>query len=98
MSRKLTLPFFPSAPEEYAQQYMAEIVRLFSLYVTQMQNPGEGRNTKLVFTAMPTSDTGLEPGTLYRIGNDVKISLLNIAGVDGNLATTSLGTVTVSVS
>ena len=66
-------------------------------FITQTTNPGEGRNTKLVFTDMPTSDTGLEPGTLYRIGNDVKISLLNIA-VLMVTRTTSLGTVTVSVS
>jgi nicotinamide mononucleotide (NMN) deamidase PncC len=47
---------------------------------------------------MPTSDVGLEAGTLYRIGNDVKISLLNIAGTDGVSATNSVGTVTVAVS
>ena len=47
---------------------------------------------------MPTSDVGLEAGTLYRFGNDVKISLINIAGVDGVSATNSIGTVTVSVS
>ena len=56
------------------------------------------RNTKLVFTALPTSDVGLEEGTLYRIGNDVKVSLLNIAGVNGNSSTMALGSVTVSVS
>ena len=65
MSRKLTLPFFPSAPEEYAQQYMAEIVRLFSLYVTQIQNPGEGRNTSLVLTNLQDHDRGLEVGELF---------------------------------
>ena len=47
---------------------------------------------------MPTSDVGLEVGTLYRLGNDVKISLLNIAGTNGVSATNSVGTVTVSVS
>ncbi len=47
---------------------------------------------------MPTSDVGLEAGTLYRQGNDVKISLINIAGVDGSSGTATLGNVTVSVS
>ena len=50
MSRNLVLPFFPTPPEEYDQQYMSELVRAFSVYLTQMQNPGEGRHTGLALT------------------------------------------------
>jgi len=73
MSRNLAIPYFPNAPREYNQQYISEVVRAFSVYVQQVQNPGEGRNTRLVLTDLPTSPDGLEPGTLYQDGGFVKI-------------------------
>ena len=97
-SRDIASPRLPLPIGEVDQAYIVDLVRALDLFIQQSNNPGEGRNTKLVFTNMPTSDVGLEPGTLYRIGNDVKISLLNIAGVDGLTATATLGSVTVSVS
>ena len=97
-SRNVASPRLPLPIGDVDQAYIIDLVRALDFFIQQSDNPGEGRNTKLVFTAMPTSDVGLEPGTLYRIGNDVKISLLNIAGVDGLTATVTLGSVTVSVS
>ena len=97
-SRNLVSPRLPLPIGEVDQTYIVDLVRALDLFIQQSDNPGEGRNTKLVFTNMPTSDVGLEPGTLYRFGNDVKISLINIAGVDGSSGTATLGSVTVSVS
>ena len=97
-SRNVASPRLPLPVGEVDQNYIIDLVRVLDLFIQQSDNPGEGRNTKLVFTAMPTSDVGLEVGTLYRLGNDVKISLLNIAGTDGVSGTSSVGTVTVSVS
>jgi|TARA_R100000479_G_scaffold16252_1_gene6278 hypothetical protein len=96
-SRDISSPRLPLPIGNVDQAYIIDLVRALDLFIQQSDNPGEGRNTKLVFTDMPTSDIGLEPGTLYRFGNDVKISLLNIAGVDGLTATATLGSVTVSV-
>tara|TARA_R100000773_G_scaffold42366_1_gene39547 strand:- start:651 stop:947 length:297 start_codon:yes stop_codon:yes gene_type:complete len=96
-SRDIASPRLPLPVGDVDQAYIVDLVRALDLFIQQSDNPGEGRNTKLVFTAMPTSDVGLEVGTLYRFGNDVKISLLNIAGVDGLTATATLGSVTVSV-
>ena len=90
---RLALPI-----NEVTLEYMYDLVTSLDVFIQQQVNPGEGRNTKLVFTALPTSDVGLEQGTLYRVGNDVKVSLLNIAGVNGNSGTSSVGSVTVSVS
>lgn len=73
MSRNLPLPYFAIPPSEYQQQYFAELVRSFSTYLQQQQNPGEGRNTRLVLTDLPTSPDGLEPGTLYQDAGFVKI-------------------------
>tara|TARA_R100001440_G_scaffold10266_6_gene18815 strand:+ start:5837 stop:6133 length:297 start_codon:yes stop_codon:yes gene_type:complete len=98
MSRNLVPPRLPQPNGELTLDYMNDLITSLDLFIQQQTNPGEGRNTKLVFTALPTSDVGLEQGTLYRVGNDVKVSLLNIAGVDGNSLTMSLGSVTVSVS
>ena len=91
-------PRLPQPNGELTIDYMYDLVTTLDVFIQQQGNPGEGRNTKIVFTALPTSDVGLEQGTLYRIGNDVKVSLLNIAGVNGNSSTVSVGSVTVSVS
>tara|TARA_Y100001938_G_scaffold136255_1_gene198892 strand:+ start:394 stop:693 length:300 start_codon:yes stop_codon:yes gene_type:complete len=97
-SRDIAPPRLPQPNGELTVDYMYDLVTTLDFFIQQQANPGEGRNTKVVFTELPTSDVGLEEGTLYRIGNDVKVSLLNIAGVNGNSSTMSLGSVTVSVS
>lgn len=96
MSRNLVLPFFAVPPEEYSRQYMAELVRSFSVYLEQIQNPGEGRNTRLVLTNLQTDDSGLETGALFQQGGFVKISLIDTPHVRGSSATGAVGTVTVS--
>jgi hypothetical protein len=97
-SRDVASPRLPLPIGDVDQAYIIDLVRALDFFIQQSDNPGEGRNTKLVFTEIPTSDVGLEEGTLYRQGNNVKISLLNIAGVDGSSGTATLGSVTVSVS
>ena len=82
MSRNLVLPFFPVPPEQYDQQYMEEVMRAFSVYMTQVQNPGEGRNTELVLTNLQLDDQGL---------------VADASNVRGNSATGSVGSVTVTV-
>ena len=103
MSRNLILPFFPVPPEQYDQQYMEEIVRSFSTYLTQMQNPGEGRHTELVLTNLQTHDQGLEVGALFidkdvsGVLNNIKIVVADASNIRGNSATGSVGSVTVTV-
>ena len=98
MSRNLVLPFFPVPPSEYNRQYIAEVVRSFSIYLEQMQNPGEGRNTALVLTNLQTDDSGLENGALFQQAGFVKIALINTPHVRGQSATGSVGSVTVAIS
>lgn len=40
MANQVTLPYFPNPPVEYDQRYISEVVRAFSLYLQQIQNPG----------------------------------------------------------
>jgi hypothetical protein len=96
MSRNLVLPFFPVAPQDYDQRFMDEVVRAFSVYLQQMQNPGEGRNTQLVLTNLQTDDVGLETGALFQQSGFVKITLIDTPHVRGSSATGGVGTVTVS--
>jgi hypothetical protein len=98
MSRNLVLPFFPVAPQQYDQQYFAEVVRAFSVYLEQMQNPGEGRNTQLVLTNLQTDDSGLETGALFQQDGFVKITLINTPHVRGSAGTGAVGSVTVTTS
>jgi len=98
MSRNLVLPYFPVPPQSYDQKYIAEVVRSFSVYLLQMQNPGEGRNTELVLTNLQTDDSGLENGALFQQGGFVKIALIDMPHVRGQQATGSVGAVTVTTA
>ena len=98
MSRNLVLPFFPIAPQQYDQRYFAEVVRAFSVYLEQMQNPGEGRNTFMVLTNLQTDDSGLETGALFQQSGFVKIALINSPHVRGSSGTGAVGTVTVTIT
>jgi hypothetical protein len=95
MSRNLIRPFFPDPPNEYSHRYFSELVRSFSTYLINMQNPGEGRNTFTVFTNLQTDDVGLETGTIFNHGGYVKIAQANTPHVRGSSALGQVGTVTV---
>jgi hypothetical protein len=96
MSRNLVKPFFPVPPGQYNQAYFAEIVRSFSVYLDQIQNPGEGRNTFTVFTNLQTDDVGLEVGAVFNHGGYLKVTEPNTPHVRGSGATGQVGTVTVN--
>ena len=95
MSRNLLRPFFPVPPRDYSQSYLAEIVRSFSVYLDQQQNPGEGRNTNLTLTNLQSDDVGLEIGALFQQDGFVKIAQLNSPHVRGSSALGSTGAVSV---
>ena len=98
MSRNLPLPFLPVPPPEYRQQYFAEIVRAISVYMQNERNPGEGRHTTMVLTALPTNDQGLAIGALFEQDGFVKITKANTPHVAGTSATGSVGEATVSIT
>ena len=78
---------------------MEEVMRAFSVYMTQVQNPGEGRNTELVLTNLQLDDQGLEVGAIFKLGTtgNLRIVVADIPHVRGNSATGSVGSVTVTV-
>ena len=98
MSRNLVRPYFPVPPQGYDQSYFAEIIRSFSTYINQQQNPGEGRNTFTVFTNLQSNDYGLETGAVFEADGFLKITKLNTPHVAGSSGTGGVGTVTVTIS
>ena len=98
MSRNLILPFFPIPPDQYDPQYFAEVLRSYSVYMQNIQNPGEGRNTFTVFTNLQTDDSGLEDGAVFNHGGQLRVPLPYSPYVQGSQATGSVGTVTVTIS
>ena len=98
-TRQVPAPLFPYPPTEYQQQYFADIVRAFGVFVEQQRNPGEARATKMTMTALPSDfDVSLETGALFEVDGFVKISKLNAPHPQGNGSTTTLGSVAVTIS
>jgi hypothetical protein len=98
MSRKVAIPYFPTPPTEYDQRYLQEVVRSFSVYAQQLNNPGPIRATNITLTNLPTTDFGLEAGTLFQQNGFVKIALINAPHVGGVSATAGVGSVTVVIT
>jgi hypothetical protein len=53
---------------------MQDLIRTLEIFIEQERNPGEIRATRLTITALPTSATGLEAGTLYNDAGTVKVA------------------------
>lgn len=98
MSRRLSRPYFPIPPEQYQQRYFTEVIRAFSVFLEQVQNPGDVRATELTLTDLQTDDSGLEVGALFQQDGFVKITRTNVPHLRGSAGTASVGTVTVSTT
>ena len=98
MSRRLSRPYFPIPPEQYQQRYFTEVIRAFSVFLEQVQNPGDVRATDLTLTDLQTDDSGLETGALFQQDGFVKITLINTPHARGSAGTGGVGAVTVSTT
>jgi hypothetical protein len=97
-SRRLVRPYFPVPPSDYSQAYLNEVIRAFSVFIQQIQNPGDARHTDLTLTALQSNDQGLEEGALFEVDGFVKISRSFNPHLAGVGATASVGSVTVTTS
>jgi hypothetical protein len=98
VSRRLSRPYFPIPPQQYQQRYFTEVIRAFSVFLEQVQNPGDVRATELTLTDLQTDDSGLEVGALFEQDGFVKITRTNVPHLRGSAGTASVGTVTVSTT
>jgi hypothetical protein len=96
MSRKLVLPFFPVAPQQYDPAFMSEVIRSFSVFLDQYQNPGDARNTTLTLTNLQTDDSGLGAGEVFDHGGILRVPLDYSPYVRGSEGTGAVGEVTVT--
>ena len=97
MDRKISIPIFPDPPREgYTFTWGSGLIRALDQMAQILRNPGEARATTMVITNLPTSDYGLEPGSLFRQGNQVFITLTDRPVPGALTGTTRLGTVTVT--
>lgn len=95
MTRQVVRPLFPIAPPKYNSSYMANVVHAFSVFLEQVQNPGDLRATTLTLTELQTNNAGLEIGALFQVAGVVHITLASMPYPAGISATSAVGSVTV---
>ncbi len=71
--RELVPPIISNAPPEYDQAYISDLARALTLLITQVNTDGQLRATTAVLTALPTSSSGLEVGSLFNDSGTIKI-------------------------
>jgi hypothetical protein len=98
MTRQVVRPFFPVPPREYSQTYLQEVMRAFSVFINQVQNPGDARHSDLTLTNLQNDDFKLENGALFEVNGFVKISRSFNPHVRGVESTGSVGSVTVTTT
>jgi hypothetical protein len=78
MAQNLNIPYFPTPPGQYSQQYLAEVTRAFSLFAQQSRVPGPERATSLTLT---TSANNVDTGQLSYNSAEDTIDLTHLNGV-----------------
>ena len=54
MSNNSPVPYFPAPPSAYSQEYLNQVVRAFSVFVQQSNNPGEAVYSALKLIRLKT--------------------------------------------
>lgn len=88
----------PIPPTEYSPEHMRQAFRVLELYFNQLDSTTPLTVDGIQLLSLPTSGYGLKNGTVFRIGEDLKIVVPNIAYPLGVSSTGSVGTVTVTIS
>ena len=91
-------PALPVPPIEYNQQYSTDLIRALRLYFNQLDSTTPLVLDGLQLLNLPTSGYGLRNNTVFRVGEDLKIVVPNIAYLPGVSASGSVGTVSVTTN
>lgn len=90
------VPYFPNPPAQYSPQYLAQVVRAFTVFANQVNNPGDIRGTSLTLTEETgnvdygrmswnavdeTVDLWLANGVILQIGQEWYARVSNTTGV-----------------
>jgi hypothetical protein len=95
--QKFRAPALPLAPTEYDQQHMSQLIGALRLYFAQSDSNAALQLDGLRLLNLPTSGYNLPDGTVFQIGEDLKIVVPYISYLFGVSATASVGTVTVTI-
>ena len=98
MSRDLVYPLFPNAPQEYDAIFMSEVVRAFSVFIQQVNNPGPWQASSLTLPELQTDNYNLPIGGVFQYGDELRITVSNKPYLRGSSATGGAGSVTVTTT
>ena len=95
--QKFRAPALPLAPLDYDQQQLSQLIGALRLYFTQLDSNVPLQMDGLRLLNLPTSGYNLPNGTVFQVGEDLRIVVPNISYLFGVSATANVGTVTVIV-
>ena len=76
-------PVLPLAPTEYNSEYVNQLIRALNVYLKQVGSTTPIVVDEITLLALPTSPTGLRPGTVWNDNGTLKIVLANTIVVPG---------------
>jgi hypothetical protein len=94
--QRFRAPALPLAPFEYDQQQFSQLIGVLRLYFTQLDSNVALQADGLRLLKLPTSGYNLPNGTVFQVGENLKIVVPYISYLYGVSATASVGTVTVT--
>lgn len=95
--QKFRAPALPLVPEEYNPQQLAQLIAVLRLYFTQLDSNVPLQTDGIRLLNLPTSGYNLPDGTVFQVGEDLRIVVPNVSYLYGVSATASVGTVTVTI-
>ena len=95
--QKFRSPALPLATPEYSEQQFAQLIGVLRLYFTQMDSNVPLQMDGIRLLNLPTSGYNLPNGTVFQVGEDLRIVVPNISYLYGVSATACVGTVTVTI-
>jgi hypothetical protein len=94
--QKFRSPALPLATPEYSEPQLAQLIGVLRLYFTQLDSNAALQVDGIRLLNLPTSGYNLPDGTVFQVGEDLKIVVPNVSYLFGVSATANVGTVTVT--
>jgi hypothetical protein len=94
--QRFRAPALPLATPEYNEAQLAQLIGVLRLYFTQLDSNAALQVDGIRLLNLPTSGYNLPDGTVFQVGEDLKIVVPNVSYLFGVSATASVGTVTVT--
>jgi hypothetical protein len=95
--QRFRAPALPLATPDYDQQLLSQLLGVLRIYFTQLDSNVPLQTDGIRLLNLPTSGYNLPNGTVFQVGEDLRIVVPNISYLYGVSATASVGTVTVTI-